>query len=84
MTLPICPQPVNSKKSSSWRLIAPVALAAIFLAATITFAWPQAQAPDAAQPTAQGQVRARFQALARAERQVAAVAAASLKIPIIR
>lgn len=57
MKLPICPQSANSKKSSSWRFFAPVALGAILLAATMTFAWPQAQAPDAAQPTAQGQAQ---------------------------
>jgi peroxiredoxin len=39
----------------SWRLIAPITVAAIFLAATITFAWPQAQAPDASSAAAQGQ-----------------------------
>jgi peroxiredoxin len=44
----------SKNKFKSWRFMAPIAVGAIFLAATITFAWPQAQAPDAA-PAAQGQ-----------------------------
>jgi peroxiredoxin len=53
----VCPQDANSKnKSKSWLFLAPIAVGAIFLAATMTFAWPQAQAPAAAQPAAQGQV----------------------------
>lgn len=53
-------QKSTSQKQSlnSRHFLAPIAVCAVFLVATITFAWPQTQqAPDSTQPAAQGQAQ---------------------------